>query len=342
MIIDANVYWFPEELFENEELLSRFFMDIPRGYGTSGRLVERGGKKQIVIERPVNCAGVDYVQGDYTFEGMLAALDKAGIDQAVMKVPCCHEWMSLDMCRLFNDGMADYAHRSGGRLVALAVVPPWGYPAQLAELARCSDELGMKGVQLCAHYGDLYLDDTAFAPMFEMLNERKMTAYVHHTPVPVENSLICGYTNLRRSYGRCNDQAIAVSREIFSGMFERYPDIRIVHSMLGGGFFAYLNLMLPPEEKMPDSAGRFDEAAWQMRKYLEKNIYFETSHAQPWGKEVLECAIRVLGAEHVIYGSSYPVREVWLTGGPDFVRSLNLSERQKEQVLGKNAEALYG
>ena len=63
MIIDANVYWFPEEMFENEDMLSRFLMDIPRGYGTAGTLVERIGKKQIVIERPVGCPGVDYVQG---------------------------------------------------------------------------------------------------------------------------------------------------------------------------------------------------------------------------------------------------------------------------------------
>lgn len=341
MIIDANVYWFPEELFDNEEMLARFFMDIPRGYGTNGKLVERAGKKQIVIERPVGCPGVDYVQGDYTLEGMLAALDKVGIDKAVMKVPCCHEWMSLEICKLFNDGMADYARRSGGRLTPLAVIPPWGHPAQLRELERCHKELGMKGVQLCAHYGNLYLDDPVFAPLFEKLNEWHMTAYVHHTPVPVQNDALLDYNNLRRSYGRCNDQTIAVSREVFSGMFEKYPHVRVVHSMLGGGFFAYLNLMLPPKQKTPDNAGRFDEAAWQMRKYLQNNVYFETSHAQPWGKETLECAVKVLGADHVVYGSSYPVREVWLTEGPAFVQALDLPEEDKAKVLGGNAQKLY-
>ena len=341
MVIDANVYWFPEELFENEELLARFFMDIPRGYGTAGKLVERDGKKQIVIERPVGCAGVDYIQGDYTLEGMLAALDRAGIDKAVMKVPCCHEWLSLELCRRFNDGMADFAHRSNGRLIPLAVLPPWGREAELAELERCRTEYSMKGVQLCAHYGDLYLDDEVFAPLFAKLNEYAMTAYVHHTPVPVDNHALLDYTNLRRSYGRCVDQTTAVSRELFSGMFEKYPNVRVVHSMLGGGFFAFLNLMLPPKTRTPDNSGRFDEAAWQMRKYLQNNIYFETSHAQPWGKEALECAIRLLGADHVIYGSSYPVREVWLTEGPDFVRALDFPEDIKAKVLGENAHALY-
>lgn len=341
MVIDANVYWFPEELFENEELLARFFMDIPRGYGTAGKLVERGGKKQIVIERPVGCAGVDYIQGDYTLKGMLDALDRAGIDKAVMKVPCCHEWLSLELCRRFNDGMADFSRRSSGRLIPLAVLPPWGRKAELAELERCRIEYDMKGVQLCAHYGELYLDDEVFAPLFAKLNEYSMTAYVHHTPVPVDNHALLDYTNLRRSYGRCVDQTTAVSRELFSGMFERYPNVRVVHSMLGGGFFAFLNLMLPPKTRTPDNSGRFDEAAWQMRKYLQNNIYFETSHAQPWGKEALECAIKLLGEDHVVYGSSYPVREVWLTEGPDFVRTLDLPEDVKAKVLGENANALY-
>lgn len=74
-----------------------------------------------------------------------------------MKVPCCHEWLSSELCRRFNDGMADFARRSNGRLIPLAVLPPWGREAELAELERCRCEFGMKGVQLCAHYGELYL-----------------------------------------------------------------------------------------------------------------------------------------------------------------------------------------
>lgn len=341
MVIDANVYWFPEEMFSDEELLNRFLAEIPRAYGTKGYMTERNGRKTIVIERPVGYPGVDYIEGDYTLDGMLAALDEAGVDKAVMKVPCCHEWMSLPLCRYFNDGMADYYKRSEGRLIPLAVLPPFGGEEMIQELVRCHETLGMKGVQLCAHYGDLYLDDPSFEALFEALDQRNMTAYVHHTPIPVEADHIIDYTNLRRSYGRCNDQTIAVSREIFSGLFEKYPHVRVVHSMLGGGFFAYLNLMLPPKTRTPDNSGRFDETAWLMRKYLEHNVFFETSHAQPWGKEVLECAIKVLGADHVVYGSSYPVRKEWLTGGPSFVKALDLSEEEKEQVLYKNADRLY-
>ena len=66
------------------------------------------------------------------------------------------------------------------------------------------------------------------------------------------------------------------------------------------------------------------------------------SHAKPWGKEALECAVRNLGADHVIFGSSYPVRTEWMTEGADFVRSLDISDEDKALILGGNAQRLYG
>ena len=342
MIIDANVYWFPEAIFRDEALMERFMADVPQGYGTKVFMRETDGRRRIVVERPAGCPGVDYMEGDYVLEKQMDTLRAAGIGRAVLKVPCCHEWLGLEMCRYFNDGMADYVRRGGGMFTALAVVPPWGSAASLKELRRCHDELGMRGVQLCAHYGGLYLDDGAFAPLFEKLNEMGMTAYVHHTPVPVQFDCLTDYNNLRRSYGRCNDQSIAVMRELFSGMFARYPRVRMVHSMLGGGFFAYSNLLTPGRPKAADAAGRFTHTDAAMRRALSENLFFEMSHAQPWGKAQLECAVAALGADHVVYGSSYPVRAEWMTGGADFVRRLAISAADKEKILSGNAKALYG
>jgi predicted TIM-barrel fold metal-dependent hydrolase len=199
----------------------------------------------------------------------------------------------------------------------------------------------MAGVQLSAHYGSLYLDDPAFEPLFCKLNEFGMTAYVHHTPVPVEYAALAGYNNLRRSYGRCVDQTTAVARELFSGMFKKYPRVKVVHSMLGGGFFAYLNMMLPPAPAGGEAAKRFDDGNAELRGFLRDNIFFEMSHAQPWGKAQLECAVQTLGADKILYGSSYPVRAEWMTGGPAFVRSLDIPEEEKDMILWKNAARLY-
>ena len=84
-----------------------------------------------------------------------------------------------------------------------------------------------------------------FRPFLRKLNELKLPVYVHHSPIPVDYQSICDYNNLRRSYGRCMDQTIAIGREVFSGMFDELPDLKLIHSMLGGAFFAYMNSMLP-------------------------------------------------------------------------------------------------
>jgi metal-dependent hydrolase of the TIM-barrel fold len=49
----------------------------------------------------------------------------------------------------------------------------------------------------------------------------------------------------------------------------------------------------------------------------------------------------VLGADHIIYGSSYPVRNEWLIDGPTFVRNLDISDEEKDLILEGNAKRLY-
>lgn len=344
MIIDSNIYWFPENIFTDHELLEKFIHMIPRQYNVVCKVEEQNGKKVITIEDPVGYAGVDYKQGEYEFDKIISDLDEAGIDKAVMKVPCCNEWFDVSMARYFNDGMADFAARSKGRLIALATVNPFSGEAMKEEIRHCREDLHMQGVQLCAHYGKLYLDDPAFAPLFEVLEKYHMTAYVHHTPVPVENTYLLGYNNLRRSYGRCVDQMVAVSRELMSGLFQKYPNVKLVHSMLGGGFFAYKDMLLQ-KRRTPanaDTVKRFDDNGDELQNYYDHNLFFELSHAQPWGKDVLELAVKVLGSDHIIYGSSYPVRREWMTQGAECIRALNISDEDKENILHRNAERCYG
>ena len=197
-------------------------------------------------------------------------------------------------------------------------------------------------MQLCAHYGKRYLDDPIFSNFFERLNERSVTVYVHHVPVPVEHTSLLAYDNLRRSYGRCVDQTTAIGREIFSDFFERYPNVKMVHSMLGGAYFAFKEMLLPHGPKRSDASGRFQTDTETVSKRLENNIYFDMSHAQPWGETLLACAVEVLGADHIVFGTSYPVKREWLTEGVACVRATDLSDTDKDLMLGGTAQRLYG
>ena len=82
MIIDANMYYIPEEVFENEELLKRFLLDISEKDGWFGRCEEipgTNGLKQIILEKPKGYPNLNYVQHDYILEKQLQDLDAAGV-----------------------------------------------------------------------------------------------------------------------------------------------------------------------------------------------------------------------------------------------------------------------
>ena len=200
----------------------------------------------------------------------------------------------------------------------------------------------MTGVQISSHYGKRYLDHESFRPFFRSVNEMNLPVYVHHSPVPADYSSIYEYNNLRRSYGRCADQTTAIAREVFGGLFDECPNLKLVHSMLGGSFFAYRDSMFRKTPAVSeDTVKRFDTDTNRYCDQIRDNIYYELSHAQPWGKDLLECAVKILGADHIIFGTSYPVRQEWLTEGIDFIQKLDISEEEKELITGKNAENIY-
>jgi predicted TIM-barrel fold metal-dependent hydrolase len=342
MIIDSNMHWLPENLFDDEALLGSFLNVVPRQYGIHAKLAPIPGKdlRQIVIEQPKGCEILNYAENQYCCEDQIKDMNEAGIDKGILRIPCWQEWLDLETCKKLNDGLAKQLKANPGRFIALAVVPPWGTKDSLKELERCVKQLGFSGVQMAAHYGNLYLDEEEFRPHFKKIHEMNIPVVVHHTPLPVDFASLCKYTNLRRQYGRCVAQATAVGRELFSGMFDEFPNLKLIHSMLGGGFFAYSN-MLAPKITGKDAVERFHPQAEKIGQYLKNNIYFDTSGSVQWGKIQEECAVKVLGADHILYGSSYPIRRDWFFQGVDFVKKLDIDEESKALILSKNAIRLF-
>lgn len=343
-VVDINIHHLPEDLFSNEWVLNAFLNAAPRGFGEIARTIEmEDGKRQVVLEKPKGYQNLNYVEGDYSAQAKLVAMDDAGVDYGIMRVPVWQEWLPLEACQYVNDNAAKIVGESNGRLFSTACIPPWGGKENIRELERCIDELGVVGVQLACHYGELYLDDEVFEPYLKVLNEKNIPVIVHHTPLPVQWESIIDYTNLRREFGRVVDQATALGRELFSGMFDKFPNLRFVHTMLGGNWFANTALLTPHGSPKQESMQRLDASAGEkIQSYLDNNIFFDLTHPHSWGKAQVECAIKVNGAEKVMFGSSFPVFYSWMSQGVEFMREqVELADEDRDAVLFGNAKRLF-
>ena len=343
MIIDINMHALPEHLFQDEATLESFLRVAPQAYGEQARLttVPGTGQKQIVVEKPRGYEDLNFSQDAVDAKARVEIMDKAGLDKAILRTPCWQEWLTLDMCRQVNDSMARTVSEHPDRFCALATIPPWGDKGCIGELERCINELGFVGVELAAHYGNLYLDDALFRPYFRRLSELGVPVVVHHSPLPVEYRSLYEYNNLRRSMGRCIDQMTAVGRELFSGLFEECPDLRLIHTMMGGGVFAFTEQLLPRKSQVREEVERFDPQGSKFKEYFRNNLYFDITTPLAWSKAQLECAVKEFGADHILYGSSYPVRLDWVLNGVEYVKTLDITEEEKELIFSGNAKRLF-
>lgn len=345
-VIDDNMHFLPTDLFSNEKVLHGFLYSAPITLGMKAYLDKTpdGTKDQIVLATSKGSEILNYVDGDYTLETKITAMDEAGVDIAMLRMPVWQEWLPLDMCKIVNDQAAEMCRRSEGRLVANAVLPPYGRKEDVDELKRCIEDLGMVGVQFACCYGDLFLDDDLFAGYMQVLNDMKVPAIVHHTPGQNSFENFEEYTVLRRELGRLNVQAAAVGREIYSGMFDKYPNLKFVHSMLGGNWFALQQILAPhhstkKKEAMNRLATNVDREAYD--RYLANNLYFDACHAMSWGKEQLECAVKVHGADHILMGSSFPVFYEWLARSVESIDALDITQEEKDLIKGGNAARIF-
>ena len=342
MIVDVCMAWLPENFFQDEALIDTFVRSVPRTYGEDVQLTAVPGKqiKQIIISKPKGYENLNVSEVLSDSNGHLAVMDEAKIDKAILRIACWQEWLDLETCRRINDEMAKSVAAHPDRFMGLATVPPWGDKECLYELDRAIKGLGLSGVVCAAHYGTLYLDSEEFKPYFKKLNQLGVPVCIHHTPLAVDYGSIYEYANVRRYYGRCIDQMTSICRVLFSGLLDEFPDLKLIHTLLGGGFFAYTNCLVPRKSDIGEELDRFDMVADKISRYLDRNVYFDMSPTS-WSEAQIKCAVKELGANHILFGGHYPVRREWLLKGPTYLRSLDIGEKEKTLILGENAVRLF-
>jgi aminocarboxymuconate-semialdehyde decarboxylase len=325
IVVDFQAHHFPEHL--------------PDLAATTG---DNRWPSLVVGDRPRFMRGEEVFRNvrsvSYDVVARVAELDAANIDhQIISPVPVTLvDWAPPREAAMFlaaqNDGLAQAAHQSGGRLIALGAVPLQDTELAIAEMARCH-ELGMAGLEITAMVDGRELDHPTLEPFWAAAEAENVPIFVH----PAHQQLAIRRTGQPYEFGigMHTDTALAAAALVYGGVLDKHPGLRIALSH-GCGSFGWthprLRYMAARTSGDPNEGARLDE--------LVRDLWVD---ALVFDEAAVELLVRRFGADHVMYGTDHP----FLPEGFEGPRAV-LDEVMKKSgelhdgCLGSNAMAFLG
>ncbi|WP_322028573.1 amidohydrolase family protein [Paraburkholderia sp. J76] len=290
------------------------------------------------LQDPLSAVGLARDMG----AGRIAEMDKHGIDMQVVSysspLQLAPKEQAAQLARDANDRLAAASRANPSRLAGFATLP-WQHPeAAAAELERSVKELGFVGTLIVGRPGETFLDDPRYEPVLAKLNELQVPIYVHPGfPLPQVREPYYGGLEKEVSarlslfgWGWHHEAGIQVIRMLLAGVFERFPQLRVISGHWGEMVPFYLQRMddmLPPEVT---GLSRTISQTYRDHVYVTPSGMLNVPH--------FEFVHKVVGADRMIYAIDYPY--LTMTGARAFLEQLNISQEDKEKIAYRNAEEL--
>ena len=257
---------------------------------------------------------------------------------------------SPTLAAMANDGLAELVAKYPERFIAFgASLPLNNIDACLKEIERSVDQLGARGVLIYTNVNGAPLDRPEFQPIFDEVARRDIAVFLH----PARGSRVADYSTEDKSLyeiwwmlGWPYETSAAMSRLVFSGLFDRQPGITIITHHMGG--------MLPYFSGRAglgwDQLGvRTSDADYvSLRQSMKKRPvdYFREFYADTalFGAEAATaCGLDFFGVDKVLFASDTPFEPspgIFIRETIRAIESLGLSEVDKDRIYRGNAERL--
>ena len=248
----------------------------------------------------------------------------------------------VEGCIKANDKLAAACRQSRGRLAGLAVLPTQEPAAAADELERTVKEHGFLGALINNHCedGSMY-DDEKFWPMFERAVALDVPIYIHPT-YPGTNlsshysgnfSSMAAIMMSTAGWGWHSDCGLHILRLFASGLFDRFPKLKIVIGHMG----EMLPYML---DRICHSTRHWGQFERDLRTVWKENIWVTTSGL--FTLPPFECLLKISPMDKIMYSVDYPfsMGETGLRFVEEIERSGLLRGEQLEAFCHGNAEKL--
>jgi uncharacterized protein len=259
--------------------------------------------------------------------------------------------LTPDLAKLANDEMAAIVHKHPDRFPAFVSQLPMNNPdAAVREIDRAIGDLGATGIQIFTNVGGRALDNPEYQQIFDRMAELDLPIWLH----PARGAEFPDYLGEERSkydlwwaFGWPYESAVAMARLLFSGLFDRHPNLKIIVHHLGGMVPHFSGRVGGGLDQLGRRTDNPEDVA--ARSKLRKRpidyfrmFYGDTALFGPWAP--IECGLDFFGVDHVLFGTDMPFDP---EGGPGFVRDtiaavdrIRVSDAEREQIYEGNAKRL--
>ncbi|WP_231500297.1 amidohydrolase family protein [Saccharothrix sp. NRRL B-16314] len=260
----------------------------------------------------------------------LADMDDQGLDVAVLSLatPGVQNLAAADavsVAREANDALAEIVDTNPDRFQALAVIPTPSPEHAAVELERAVTHLGFRGAMLYGRTGDKPADSPEFDDLYGIAEKLRVPLHFHPQTPPwaVHEAYYSGLPNgvgpalATAGLGWYYDLGVQYLRMIFSGVFDRHPELQVIAGHWGEVVLFYL-----------DHIGILQGMAKLERPladYFRQNFWVAGSGTV--SERYLRWTAEVVGTDRMLYSTDYPYTFGTRPGGFPFLDTSNGAAR---------------
>ena len=295
----------------------------------------------------------------YEAGARVAMMDKAGIWAQIaypnilgfggQRSPTNDPELKLMCIEIFNDAMAEFQERSGNRIFPMALIPWWDIDAAVKEVRRVK-ALGLRGVNTNSDPQDQNLPDLGEAhwyPLWETCSELGLPVNFHIGASDTSSSWFGTATwpslntNQKVALGSAMlflGNARVLGNLIYTGVPERFPDLKFVSVESGVGWIPFVLEMLDYQAN-ETALGSMSALTLRPSEYFKRQFYgcfwFE--------KRNFARSLEALGTDNLLFETDFPhptcLYPNAMEHAAEALHDVDLETCRK--VLGGNAAKLY-
>jgi uncharacterized protein len=252
-----------------------------------------------------------------------------------------HTDNAVDIAQLTNDSIAELvAKYPEWFATGVASLPLKDMDASLKETDRAIQQLRLRGIELWAHRDREPLDSPYYFPLYEKMSQYNLPIWIHPMR-KADPDYSCekeSKYHIWAIFGWPYDTTVAMARMVFSGVFEKFPNLKIITHHCGAMVPYFASRIVCLRDQMDDYNENLKKP---ILEYFRK-FYADT--ALEGGKAALECAYDFFGADHILFGTDFPQdKRLGVTSVSNAIEAINkmdISAEDRKKIFEDNARGL--